>query len=456
MFTITRQTAEECQEASWLSGGRPRKRTRSHEDANRAECRHAGNRFQTLVEDFQNAGSEGSRSVASPAADHHPVWHSLVVVLSAGLVVRLATSVRGTGCQTASRKRSFKKEWLDKEAAGRESRGIPEATGRNQSFFRRAAEAVAQCLGDGVAAGRHQPGGTWPRACSSNLFKPGGEVAKDFYAELPITIKVTGSYHDFGAFTGDIAKLPRIVTLNDIDVSPGKEGWLDDVGGREDLPLSGRGGSRPSEEGKGGRRQGKGGGQIACDPHRACSLCRPSAGGCGGRRASGSQAMDGRRQQGYAWPRTADSGDQGLPDRLLRCWRSAGSIQSGQGGAGKARGGGGIAAGLRSTAGAAGGLSRWKVSRWSVLSGKNGLACLDSGGWHGSPGQGRAITWGRISASLPSITEAEVRIKELVQDPTGQTADWVERHATLQLQEAAEPQKETKEMKPRTFWRYWP
>lgn len=53
------------------------------------------------------------------------------------------------------------------------------------------------------------------------LFKPGNEVVQDFYAELPITINVTGSYHDFGAFTSDIAKLPRIVTLNDVSVAPG-------------------------------------------------------------------------------------------------------------------------------------------------------------------------------------------------------------------------------------------
>jgi type IV pilus assembly protein PilO len=64
------------------------------------------------------------------------------------------------------------------------------------------------------------------RGLQFELFKPGTEVLKDFYAELPITIKVTGTYHDFGAFTGDIAKLPRIVTLNDIDVTPNKDGAL--------------------------------------------------------------------------------------------------------------------------------------------------------------------------------------------------------------------------------------
>ncbi|MBU3910730.1 MAG: type 4a pilus biogenesis protein PilO [Gammaproteobacteria bacterium] len=63
------------------------------------------------------------------------------------------------------------------------------------------------------------------RGLQFELFKPGAEVSKDFYAELPITLNVTGSYHDFGAFAGDIAKLSRIVTLNDINVAPsGKSG----------------------------------------------------------------------------------------------------------------------------------------------------------------------------------------------------------------------------------------
>jgi type IV pilus assembly protein PilO len=51
------------------------------------------------------------------------------------------------------------------------------------------------------------------------LFQPGPEVRKDFYAELPIRIRLTGSYHQFGAFVSGIAALPRIVTLHDISIS---------------------------------------------------------------------------------------------------------------------------------------------------------------------------------------------------------------------------------------------
>ncbi len=59
------------------------------------------------------------------------------------------------------------------------------------------------------------------RGLQFELFRPGAEVFKDFYAEMPIQIKLTGSYHDLGAFAGDVAKMPRIVTLNDIDMGAG-------------------------------------------------------------------------------------------------------------------------------------------------------------------------------------------------------------------------------------------
>lgn len=64
------------------------------------------------------------------------------------------------------------------------------------------------------------------RGLQFELFRPGQEQIKDFYAELPIAVKINGSYHDFGAFAADIAKLPRIVTLNNISITPVKEGGV--------------------------------------------------------------------------------------------------------------------------------------------------------------------------------------------------------------------------------------
>jgi type IV pilus assembly protein PilO len=59
------------------------------------------------------------------------------------------------------------------------------------------------------------------RGLQFELFKPAtGETRRDFYAELPISVRITGSYHDIGAFASDIAKLSRIVTLNNIGLAP--------------------------------------------------------------------------------------------------------------------------------------------------------------------------------------------------------------------------------------------
>ncbi len=65
------------------------------------------------------------------------------------------------------------------------------------------------------------------RGLQFELFKPaGGETRRDFYAELPITIRITGNYHDMGAFASDISKLSRIVTLENVGLSPAAKGGL--------------------------------------------------------------------------------------------------------------------------------------------------------------------------------------------------------------------------------------
>ena len=61
------------------------------------------------------------------------------------------------------------------------------------------------------------------------LFQPEPEVKKDFYAELPIKIRLTGSYHQFGEFVSGIAALPRIVTLHDIDIKPDNKDAYDQL-----------------------------------------------------------------------------------------------------------------------------------------------------------------------------------------------------------------------------------
>jgi len=65
------------------------------------------------------------------------------------------------------------------------------------------------------------------RGLQFEMFKPGQEVLRDYYAELPIDIKVNGRYHDVGAFAADMANLPRIVTLNNLAITTDKDGGLE-------------------------------------------------------------------------------------------------------------------------------------------------------------------------------------------------------------------------------------
>lgn len=64
------------------------------------------------------------------------------------------------------------------------------------------------------------------RSLQFDLFRPGQIAVKEYYAELPIALRVTGKYHDMGAFAADIANLSRIVTLNNLNVVPARDSTL--------------------------------------------------------------------------------------------------------------------------------------------------------------------------------------------------------------------------------------
>jgi type IV pilus assembly protein PilO len=64
------------------------------------------------------------------------------------------------------------------------------------------------------------------RSLNFDLFRPGQVTVKEYYAELPISVKVTGRYHDIGSFASDIAHLSRIVTLNNLEINQTRDGSL--------------------------------------------------------------------------------------------------------------------------------------------------------------------------------------------------------------------------------------
>lgn len=64
------------------------------------------------------------------------------------------------------------------------------------------------------------------RSLNFDLFRPGGVGVKEYYAELPITLRVSGRFHDMGSFAADVANLSRIVTLNNLSITPQRDGNL--------------------------------------------------------------------------------------------------------------------------------------------------------------------------------------------------------------------------------------
>ena len=143
-----------------------------------------------------------------------------------GAVVRLAHQFERR-TRSRARQGSRAQGGLPEEGrAGRQPRRAEEAARAGAAVRDPAREAAAQQGRNGCAAVRHQPGRARAAACSSNCSGPGRLSVKDYYAELPIAVRVTGRYHDMGAFAADIANLSRIVTLNNLTVTPQKDGAL--------------------------------------------------------------------------------------------------------------------------------------------------------------------------------------------------------------------------------------
>jgi type IV pilus assembly protein PilO len=120
---------------------------------------------------------------------------------------------------------SLKDDWLGKK---RQAINLPEYRRQLSEIDRQFGALLKQLPNsseiESLLADINQAG--LGRGLQFDLFKPGSEGMKDFYAELPIAVRVTGSYHDLGEFVGDVAQMPRIVTLNDIAIESIKDGSL--------------------------------------------------------------------------------------------------------------------------------------------------------------------------------------------------------------------------------------
>lgn len=173
--------------------------------------------FNTLAEDFKNLDPK------DPGL--WPLGPRLVIL--AGLLAGLLAAAWFVGWsgqleeldQKKQREEQLKQEWLDKkrqavnlDAYRKQKQEIDTAFGELLKQLPNKAEMDAMIVDVSQAA--------LTRGLKTELFKPGAEAKKDFYAELPISVIMNGGYNDMASFAGDLARLPRIVTLNNIKLKP--------------------------------------------------------------------------------------------------------------------------------------------------------------------------------------------------------------------------------------------
>ena len=131
--------------------------------------------------------------------------------------------------QFAAEEQKLRQEFRDKHAKAVNLERLQAAAEGHRALLRRPAAPAARQDRGAEPAGGYLADRTCGRALQEKLFQPQPEQRKDFYAELPIKIRLTGSYHQFGEFVSGIAALPRIVTLHDIDIKPDNKDAYDQL-----------------------------------------------------------------------------------------------------------------------------------------------------------------------------------------------------------------------------------
>jgi len=172
--------------------------------------------------DFNNAGS-------LPASIKAVLFAFIFVIILALGYYFLWTDAFTSLDTAKAKEEELRKVFLDKQAQAVNLAGYKQQMVEIEKTFGALLKQLPdKSQMDGLLTDINQAG--LGRGLEFELFKPGQETQAEFYAEMPISIKVLGTYHDLGAFATDISKLSRIVTLNDISVTTNKEAKSNSAG----------------------------------------------------------------------------------------------------------------------------------------------------------------------------------------------------------------------------------
>ncbi|MEQ1765984.1 MAG: type 4a pilus biogenesis protein PilO [Methylotenera sp.] len=179
------------------------------------------------LEDFNNIDINNAGSL--PAAVKAVLLAVIFVFLFAAGYYFLWTDAFTELDTAKAKEQELRQTFLDKQAQAVNLEGYKQQMVEIEKTFGALLKQLPdKSQMDGLLTDINQAG--LNRGLEFELFKPGQETQAEFYAEMPIAIKVQGTYHDLGAFATDISKLSRIVTLNDISVvSGGKDAKATDA-----------------------------------------------------------------------------------------------------------------------------------------------------------------------------------------------------------------------------------
>jgi len=180
-------------------------------------------RFESVARQFRNL--DGKNPSSWPAVPRFAVFFALAAACVVALWFAWLVDVKDELVQEQATELKLREEYKVKLAKAVNLEALKQQREQVQQYVTQLEKQLpSKAEMDALLSDINQAG--LGRSLQFELFRPGQVVVNDYYAELPIELRVTGRYHDMGSFASDISNLSRIVTLNNLAITTVKEGAL--------------------------------------------------------------------------------------------------------------------------------------------------------------------------------------------------------------------------------------